>query len=228
MKEVDFANYPDAHEVGELPSENGDGHSGVEQRSEETGDSTNELDVPIETEVSLEVRGEGDPMITVRDIQAFRLFPLGEEPESSGSFVTDISGPLFVLVEQLGIAKTEVTLTSSHDLMPLLDADDGRVIRRDDRVSGSINVPTDTDVFLLLLAEGETVTIEVDGLFDPGLAIDVPDNPGNVLAFDSDSGGGLYGTNPRLNFTAPTSDDYLVVVRDFLLGAPRGYVLTVK
>ncbi len=63
-------------------------------------------------------------------------------------------------------------------------------------------------------------------LMDPEIIIDLPDNALDSLAGDADSGGGLFGTDAELTFTAEQDATYLLVVVDSLYG-PGGYVLKI-
>ena len=57
--------------------------------------------------------------------------------------------------------------------------------------------------------------------------IDAPDGLGYIQAIDDDSGGGLFGTNPRIVFTAREAGSFFVIVGDAGASGPGAYYLTV-
>lgn len=122
------------------------------------------------------------------------------------------------------------TLTSSLPLIPLEDPDDGRVISESGIVFGSVDHPTDLDTFVIQLQAGDTITVTVDSLrIDPFIAVDqASNNTALELAFDDDSGGGFFGVNARLSYTAPATGEYLLITGDVVgFGDVGGYVLNV-
>ncbi len=74
------------------------------------------------------------------------------------------------------------------------------------------------------------MTIEVDTVtVDPSVYIDSLDNPSQYpLAFDYDSGGGPFGSNARLVYTAKEAGTYLVMVTDDGYTGPGAYLLTLE
>ena len=96
-------------------------------------------------------------------------------------------------------------------------------------MEAAIDIANECDVFNIELAELQQIFVEVDGLsFDPMLYIDYLGNPGEPLATDFDGGGGLYGTNAAVEFTAVFARDYLVVVCPESREPAAGYVLKVS
>ena len=72
-------------------------------------------------------------------------------------------------------------------------------------ISGYSDYPGDIDYYLINLAAGDTITVLASAvLMDPEIIIDLPDNALDSLASDADSGGGLFGTDAELTFTAET------------------------
>ena len=57
--------------------------------------------------------------------------------------------------------------------------------------------------------------------------VDGPEGLGYVQAVDDDAGGGLFGTNPRIVFTARETGTFIVVVADSGMTGPGAYRLTV-
>jgi hypothetical protein len=68
------------------------------------------------------------------------------------------------------------------------------------------------------------VTIEVDAVaFDPALIFDDPSADGDSEAYDDNSGGGAFGTNPLITFTADVAGRYYVIVADDGETGPGAY-----
>lgn len=180
---------------------------------------------PVGTTVSIEV-GDEDHDVVVTDSLGYGV-TAETEPTTSVEFVVEYNEPHFVFVTSRVPGATTATVTSSHPLVPFIDPDDDVVLTPGDAYNGVIDVSGEYDVFRLPLFEGETVRLTVDGLFDPTLYLDQvgTDEP---LAFDFDSGGGLFGTDALLTYTALAAGDYLVVVADEMLQAGSGYRLTVE
>jgi hypothetical protein len=131
-------------------------------------------------------------------------------------------------VGQFGITPVTLVIESSAPLASLGDQDDARLLQRGTTYVGSMDNPADLDYFEIDLAEGERVTIAVDTvMFDPEVRIDVVDNPDAELARDDDSGGGPFGLNSLLEFTAPETARYLVIVNDVYVTETGAYYLVV-
>lgn len=180
---------------------------------------------PVGTVVSIQV-GDDDHDVVVTDSLGYGVVP-DAEPTTSVEFVVEYDEPHFVFVTSRIPGATSTTVTSSHALVPFADPDDDTVLTPGDGYDGVIDVSGEYDVFRIPLFEGETVRLTVDGLFDPTLYLDQvgTDEP---LAIDYDSGGGLFGTDAQLTYTALAAGEYLVVIADEMLQAGSGYHLTVE
>lgn len=149
----------------------------------------------------------------------------------------DAEGPYLLSVSARDTTPVTVTVVSTAPMRPFPDPDDGRVVAPGQTVAGSIDHPLDSDAYQIHLAAGQSIEARVDSLaFDPALIIDYPTAPAGAtegLAFDSDSGGGLYNDAAQLVYRAPDDGLYLIVVRkeggSFMLDPDTGgYILTVK
>ena len=135
--------------------------------------------------------------------------------------------PYFLTLGSFATEPIEVTVNGNFPLLALLDPDDGTFVEPGESINGYADYPGDVDYYLIDLAAGDTITVFVSAvLMDPELIIDLADNPFDPLAADSDSGGGLFGTDALLTFTAETDATYLLVVADAFFG-PGGYVMTI-
>ena len=138
--------------------------------------------------------------------------------------------PAFLIAGSYDISPADFTLDSTLPLVALDDPDDSRMLTGSGSVFGNIDYPVDVDTFLIQLQAGDTITVTVDSLrIDPGIQIDRADNAGAVLAADDNSGGGFFDLNARVDFTAPETGEYLLIVGDALGSGPvGGYVLNVS
>lgn len=180
---------------------------------------------PVGTTVSIQVEGENHGVV-VTDSLGYGV-TTEEEAATSVEFVVEWDEPHFVFVTSVIPGPTTTTVTSSHPLVRWTDPDDDAVLGPGDTIEGVIDVSGEYDVYRLPLLEGETVRLTVDGLFDPTIYIDQVGTE-EPLGYDFDGGGGLFGTNAQLTYTALAAGEYLVVVTDELLEPGGGYLLTVE
>ena len=95
-------------------------------------------------------------------------------------------------------------------------------------IVGNIDYPGDVDYFILRLEGRDTVDVRVESaLTDAFLTIDFEGAVEGEYVSDDDSGGGLFGLDAFITFTAPRTKDYFVVVQDAVLSAPGGYIVSV-
>lgn len=151
----------------------------------------------------------------------------------SGTFEVTVAAPHFVVVASGSLEPITVELEASVPLVYQADPDDGRTVSVGDTYTGMVDYPGDSDWFWVELAAGQRIELAVDSPnFDATVYVDVPDNPDELLMWDDDSGGGLFGLNPAGSFTAPEPGMYLVGVREIFYddgGAAYngGYILTI-
>ena len=144
----------------------------------------------------------------------------------SRSFFTGV-GPHFLSISQWSETPGEYILTASHNLIPFNDPDRGRQIQVGQSIRGNIDFPGDVDHFFLDLEENDTVEILAQSvLADMFLKIDFLG--WTHFLYDDNSGGGLFGKDSRITFTASRSGRYFVVVNDPDNNAPGGYIISVN
>lgn len=187
--------------------------------------------VDLEEGDELEVEGTsaGDVTLTLIASDAYIEAEVdeGETGSETLTFEALFDGPYFLTVRSFEAQPIEVALESNFPMRRLVDPDDGKTVEAGAAISGYSDYPGDIDYYLIDLAAGDTITVLASAvLMDPEIIIDLPDNALDSLASDSDSGGGLFGTDAELTFTAEDDDIYLLVVVDSLYG-PGGYVLTI-
>lgn len=141
-----------------------------------------------------------------------------------------LDGVYFLSVTALDGADLEVTVSTEVTLYPFADPDHGRPLRVGGGLTANTDYPGDWDWFALDLHEGDTVVIRVTSTnMDAGIAVHAPDgSPAEPLATDSDSAGGVLGVDAEVEFTAPVSGTYQVVVLDEVQFGPGAYVVTVE
>ena len=181
-------------------------------------------------EVTISVTSDEDIFFAVTDAWGDTILEVDNELTGTevATVDTTIGAPFVIRVGQFGLAPTSVQVESSVPLATLSDLDDTRLLQRGTIYVGSMDYPSDFDYFEIDLAEGETVTIGVDTvMFDPEVRIDLTDNPDAELGHDDDSGGGPFGLNSLLEFSAPQTARYLVVVSDVYATETGAYYLTI-
>ena len=183
------------------------------------------------TVIDIEFAGDNDAVLTVKD-------PLGGElanltSDKSGVVSTTITieydGPHFLFVESRALSTGNFTVSSSHRLIHLHDPDDGTVIQAGGAVRGHIDFPQDYDFYFIDLSEGETIEIASSSILaDTGLAIFYPGAGDAQMIVDEDTGGGLFGFDPKIVYRAPHTGRFTVLLIDSIRDAPGGYVITVE
>jgi hypothetical protein len=184
---------------------------------------------PLYSDVSFDATSDADASLTFATIDGLEIATADEtvEGEERIDDLISYAGPHVLRVENLS-GSGEVRLRSNVGLTPWPDPDDGRTLVRESTITGNIDYPGDFDYFRVDLGKGQAITIDVDAIaFDPLLMIDAPDGLGYVQAIDDDSGGGLFGTNPRIVFTAREAGSFFVIVGDAAVSGPGAYRLTV-
>ena len=180
------------------------------------------------TEVQISVESENDALFGVVDVSGF-VVAFADEGTSgleSGAAAIESATPHFLWVAQGTAAPGEFTVVSSHQLAPYPDPDHGKQLSVGQTIVGAIDYPADVDNFLLDLQAGETVVLTVDAaLIDPVVGLGAAEDE---IAFDDDSGGGLFGLNDQLSFEAPRTETYTVLVQDAEGTGVGAYFLTVE
>jgi len=107
------------------------------------------------------------------------------------------------------------------------DTEDGTQLSLGESFKGNLDFPLDVDYFRLDLNVAQTVEVCVDSFgFDAFLVVESEDL-GEGSVSDDDSGGGFDRLNPRLTFTAPATDTYVVAVSGALVSGFGGYEVAV-
>ena len=187
------------------------------------------LSEPPGTPVECEVDGANDAFLLLVDPYGEALISVDDYysgPET-GAATLELVGDHFVIVGQSAESPGRYRLRCSHPVTAYQDPLDGQPLTIGETVVGTIEYPWDMDFFLLGLEAGQTVEILVDSaMIDPYLTVDFIGASDAEVATDDDGGGGLFGLNARLTYTAPHRGDYFVVVEDaeYEVG---GYLLTV-
>ena len=185
------------------------------------------------TEVS--VSGGSDPFLTVIDSAGEVIYPGESDPDpvvgggvTTFTFDTFDFGPVYVYITDVSI-DSELVVTSNQAFAQVDDPNDAKEILVGGTIEGSFGIPADYDWYRVELDEGQTITVTADSLSDVELVIDRSDNfETSSLADDYDSGGGFFGTNPELTFTAEEAGEHIIVIYEAFGDAPAGYLLTVE
>jgi hypothetical protein len=189
------------------------------------------VDEPFGTDISVEIDSTSDAILDVYDtggtyITSADDFESGVE---TLDFEIDFGVPFVVIASQYTIGSAEFSVSSSPPMALQDDPDDARQLSAGRTYVGAMDYPADYDMFYIDLDVGETVTIRVETVnFDPDIAIDDPDNTEEALGYDDNSGGGVFGTDAELTFTAPSGGRFIVSVTDVNLAEVGGYYLIVE
>ncbi|MEA2024055.1 MAG: serine protease [Actinomycetota bacterium] len=187
------------------------------------------FEAPLYENVWFEATSDADVSLMLATIDGLEIALADETVDGEETIEELITylGPHLLRVENFS-ESGEAELRSSVDLVEWPDPDDGRLLTRNTTIAGNADYPGDFDWYLVELGAGEVLTIDVDSIaFDPVLMVDGPEALGFVLAVDDDSGGGLFGTNPRIVYTADETGTFIIVVADGGATGPGAYRLTV-
>ena len=138
--------------------------------------------------------------------------------------------PVYVVVNYLSNFTGRFSLRSDQPLFEINDLDEGFAVIIGRPYEGSIDFPGDHDTLVLVLDEGEEVTIRVDTIgFDPLLVIDAKAKRPDTFVSDDNSGGGLFDTSAELTYRAPRAGTYDAIIVDlFGNGAGSSYTVTLN
>ena len=184
---------------------------------------------PLYSDVWFEASSDNDVSLMLTTIDGLEIATADEtlDGEETIEELITYRGPHLLRVESFS-TPGDARLRSSVDLVGWPDPDDGRFLTRSTTITGNADYPGDFDWYRVDLGKGQAITIDVDSIaFDPVLMIDGPEGLGYVLAVDDDNGGGLFGTNPRIVFTARETGTYFIIVADSGSTGPGAYRLTV-
>ena len=186
------------------------------------------INEPPGTVIDVEFTGANDGAVTVYDSFGTELLDVDHENTGSeiGSFVIKNNAPHFLIAWQLSEVPGDFTLKSSHPLRNLNDPDDGRQVRLGQTVQGNIDYPGDRDHFIVHLRKDQLVKISAGStLVDTFLTLDYVGAVDAEIIVDDDSGGGLFGVDSTMVYRAPHTGSYFLVLKDYGLAAPGGYVV---
>ncbi len=187
------------------------------------------FETPLYTNVWFEASSDVDVSLVLTTIDGLEIASADESVDDDEAIEELITyrGPHLLRIETFS-DPGDAQIRSSVDLVEWPDPDDGRTLTRNTTITGNADYPGDFDWYLVELGKGQAITIDVDSIaFDPVLMVDGPEGLGYLRAVDDDAGGGLFGTNPRIVFTARESGMFIVVVADSGSTGPGAYRLTV-
>lgn len=121
-------------------------------------------------------------------------------------------GTYQAVIGSFGDEMTDLEITATNELRAFPDVEDGRELPLGQIVEGASDWTRDTDSWELTLAEGDEVTIVVDGISDTLLAVRLNDE---FIAGSDDAALGVYGTGSSVSFVAESAGIYTVEVGTF-------------
>ena len=180
-------------------------------------------------ELLVEATSAGDVALTLTAIDGYLEGSADEDASGTESLavVASFDGPYFLTLDSFAPEPIDVEMTSNFPIRPLIDPDDGTIVFPGEVVHGYADYPGDVDTYLIDLEAGDRISVSVSAvLMDPQIIIDLEGNEGDFLAYDDNSGGGLFGTDAEVTFRADTDATYFLVVVDGYFG-PGGYVMAI-
>lgn len=185
---------------------------------------------PGKTPINIALESKNDAVFAFLDVFG-KILAVANEGFSgieAGSATTDLSAPHCLILGQFSEQPGDFWVNSNHRLIPYDDIDDGSPITIGQTLMANMDCPGDTDYFVIDLAAGDTINISVDSVtIDPFLIVDYPGAKADEIVSDNDNGGGLFGQDAELTYTAPRNGSYFIITGDTNSKRVGGYILTV-
>ncbi len=219
--------------------------SGLGARSIDTGDRGRRHEVALSnwwdqrafllegrsgTSFDIEVSGDAGAGMAVYDSLGTELVFVDEIGTSgeSASLGIEHDEPHTVVIWHSSETPSSYVVETSSAVAPIDDPDDASLLMIGETAHGSIDYPGDTDHYLVLMDEGESLKLTVTAaLIDPFLTVDFHGAAEYEVIVDDDSGGGLFGVDSQIVYSAPHTGSYFVVIHDLSLQV-GGYVVSVE
>lgn len=171
--------------------------------------------------------------LSVTDGMEFTLLePDGYELMNStdqSAAVANFTGPHFLIVENTANANGLVRVSSNRAMTLYEDAQDGMLALRDITRFGKMDYAGDIDYFYIPLVAGDFIRIKAQSvMIDPFLSVGYYGAGEEAIAYDDDTGGGVFGLDAELAYFAPHTGSYWIGVEDSYGSASGGYLLTVE
>lgn len=188
------------------------------------------VDLLTGEELLVEATSVGDVALSLIAIDGYLEGSADEDVSGTESLaaVASFDGPYFLTLDSFAPEPIDVEVTGNFPIRPLIDPDDETVVFPGDVVYGYADYPGDIDTYLIDLTAGDRISVSVSAvLMDPQIIIDLEGNEADFLAYDDNSGGGLFGTDAEVTFRADIDATYFLVVVDQYFG-PGGYVMVIE
>ena len=189
---------------------------------------------PVGSEIEIRLESVNDSAVVVTDIFGDVVLEIDDWVTGieSGSMTFEYPGPHFVFFQQYSVESGRFAIQMDRDLIFIEDRDDHRAVEVGETVLASTDSPFDIDYFLtragLELAEDESVLITVDSVaINPFVLVARP-NGAEAEIVDDDSGGGVFGLDAAITYTAPDSGNYIILIQDTGFREVGGYFLTIE
>ncbi len=187
------------------------------------------INEPSKTVVRFSLLGDRNGSVTItdsigREVLVFDIFD--ETGFEFGAFITSKLAPHFLIVRQKSLLPGTFTVAASHNLAPFTDPDRARQIQVGQTLYGNIDVPLDTDYYVLNLVRGQSVEVRAQSILADMVLTMSLGSPTQTLT--NDDAIGLLRRDARLRFRAPITGPYFLIVEDFGSSAPGGYILSVS
>ena len=175
------------------------------------GGQTFVINEPAGTTIEVEVESDKDAGFYIVDVLG-NLLTYVDETYSGlefASVVTVLDAPHFLLVAQVSDEEGSFRVSSNQDLLPFEDPDDSTTVSVGKTVTASIDQPRDVDAFSIWLSEGDVIEAAVHTVnFDSFARVAFAGAAGDEIAFDDDSGSGVFGTDATVTYQSPHTGNY--------------------
>ena len=168
------------------------------------------INEPEDTVVRFSLVGDRNGSVTItdsrgREVLVFDIFD--ETGFEFGAFITSRFAPHFLIVRQKSLLPGAFTVAASHNLAPFADPDRARPIQVGQTLYGNIDVPLDTDYYVLNLVRGQIVEVRAQSVLADMVLTMSLGSPTQTLT--NDDAFGLLKRDSRLRFRAPITGPVL-------------------
>jgi len=188
------------------------------------------INEPAGTAVDVTVESPNDVGFAIIDVYGNSLIEVDEKlsGRETGSVTLQLPLPHFLHIWQYSSNPGDVQVTSSSNLAPYNDPDDGGVVSLAQTIVGNLDLPADGDYFGIDLVVGDTIDIAVESaIFNPYVRVGYPKAREEQWVVADNRGSGIFGADAKLTYRAPHTGSYFVHVSDYRQTGIGGYILTV-
>lgn len=183
------------------------------------------MDLQAGQQVNLEMSVTDGMEFTLLEPDGYELMRSTDQSTAVANF----TGPHFLIVENTASANGLVRVSSNRAMTLYKDAEDGMLALRDITRFGKMDYAGDIDYFYIPLVAGDFIRIKAQSvMIDTFLSVGYYGAGEEAIAYDDDTGRGMFGLDAELAYFAPHTGSYWIGVEDSYGSASGGYLLTVE